>query len=162
MIASRLRLALAAIGVVVLGITSTGCTSYQPLVPESLVEEISADGREWTYDVAWQNTRYLTKLVDTSNWSELETHAIVLTARLHRLETARASQMADGRTARVLAEALRDATIRTTEANTNRLSTLAPAIEESFDRGDFAEAKKLALEVLVISRVLGHSQSGAN
>jgi hypothetical protein len=131
--------------------------SGDPLIPSEVYQDINADGREWTYDVAWQNTRALTYSIETDQLSDLAEQALVLTARLHRLETARADAMVDGKTARALAALEESVNARSLGDNTARLRVIAPALEGFFDEGDFADAKLLALEVLVISRWLAAS-----
>ena len=146
------RLAGAIAVAVALGIG--GCSSSEGLIPPAMVQDIEADGREWTYDVAWQNTRMVSHLVATKQLDSLTDEALILTARLHRLEMARAQPMADRRTARIVERLEATVAQRGSEHNRDRLREITPLLEDIFDRGDFAEAKRLSLEVLVIARSL--------
>jgi hypothetical protein len=132
----------------------SGCASPGPLIPTEIHQEIQADGREWTYDVAWQNTRMLAYSVENELLDDLTDQALILTARLHRLDTGRAGAMADRKTARALTQLEQRVQERSVRENTTRLSVITPQLQEFFDEGDFAGAKRLALEVLVISRLL--------
>lgn len=135
-----------------------GCAPGVALIPTEVYEEINADSREWTYDVAWQNTRMLSFSVVNDELADLTDQALVLTARLHRLETARADAMANRATARAVADLEVTVGGRSVEENHTRLGALAPQIEVLFDAGDFAGAKLLVLEVVVISRWLENTR----
>ncbi len=141
---------------IVVSVTLASCTttSTTPLVPENLVVSIQEDGREHTYDVAWQNTRLLVALLDDEALHEAEPLALELTARLHRLEKARAEDMSDRATARTITRLEDGVVSRSRQDNLEQASTAAAQTLELFDEGDFQAAKTGALEVLVIVRWL--------
>jgi hypothetical protein len=140
---------------VVASLALTSCTpTTTPLVPQEMVVSIQEDGREHTYDVAWQNTRLLVALLDDEAFQEAKPLALELTARLHRLEKARAEDMSDRATARAITRFEETAESRTRYNNLERVSSAAEEALERFDEGDFQAAKAAALEVLVILRVL--------
>jgi hypothetical protein len=141
---------------VALGVSS--CTPSPPLVPESLVMSIQDDGRERTYDLAWQNTRLLVELIERESYRELDVVALELSARLHRLENGRARNMSDSKTTKTLSTLDEEAKSRTTAENLAVLSDSAHRALVLFDDGDFTTAKYCALEVLVIARWLGDQQ----
>jgi len=135
-----------------------GCTSPTPLLPDSLVASIQEDGREHTYDLAWQNSRLAVDLVEREDYAQLAVVALELTARLHRLETARAENMGDLATARTVAALEEGVTSRKAAENGEILSDSATKVLAMFDIGDFTTAKTHALEVLVIARWLADQQ----
>ena len=139
-----------------IGISS--CTPTTPLVPEHLVTSIQADGREYTYDVAWQNTRLVVDTIEREAFDELEDVALQLSARLHRLEKARAENMSDRATARTVRRLEDQVFQRSTSDNLDVLYNSAKKALEFFDEGDFGTAKNYALEVLVIARGLSNRQ----
>jgi hypothetical protein len=157
MTSSRTHLALPGIALAFLLVLS-GCTSYEPLVPDEVFAEISSDGREWTYDVAWQNTRMLSDSIDRGDFSDLTDQVVILTARLHRLETATPSALADRRTHQRLQTFSDHVATRSREDNLALLAASAAALQEYFDEGDFGMAKQHALEVLAIARWLDSSR----
>ena len=136
----------------------SSCTPATPLVPESLVTTIENDGREYTYDVAWQNTRLVVDIIEREAFDELEDVALQLSARLHRLEKARAENMADRGTARTVSRLEEQVSLRSTSENLDHLHDSANEALEFFDEGDFGTAKGYALEVLVIARWLSGQQ----
>ena len=136
----------------------SSCTPTTPLVPESLVTSIQNDGREYTYDVAWQNTRLVVDIIEREAFDELEDIALQLSARLHRLEKARAENMADRQTARTVRQLEDQVSQRSQSDNLDVLYDSANKAVAFFDEGDFQTAKGYALEVLVIARWLSDQQ----
>ena len=149
----RLRVALSlAVSGMALGIS--GCATGDAVIPFAIYESVNTDGREWTYDVSWQNTRALNEEVRVGRIGEVRDLALILASRMHRLETGEAGPLRDRRTANLL-ENLGTATqSRSVEENLSRLKAAAQELQDRFDAAEFAVAKELALEVLTISRVL--------
>ena len=143
---------------IAVAIALSSCTPTTPLVPESLVTSIQNDGREYTYDVAWQNTRLVVDIIEREAFDELEDIALQLSARLHRLEKARAENMADRATARTVRQLEDQVSQRSKSDNLGVLYDSANKAVEFFDEGDFTSAKGYALEVLVIARWLSDQQ----
>jgi hypothetical protein len=139
-------------------VVSSCHTAPTPLVPDSLVSAIQDDGREHTYDVAWQNTRMVVDLIEREAFDELEDVALHLSARLHRLENARADNMSDRATAKTVSMLEQRTSLRSNEENRAVLSDSATRALQTFDDGDFASAKHYVLEVLVIARWLSDQQ----
>ena len=152
----RSKLLIATAIAIAIGLSS--CAPTTPLVPESLVTSIQADGREYTYDVAWQNTRLVVDIIEREAFHELEDVALQLTARLHRLEKARAENMSDRGTARSLRQLEEQVFQRDQSENLDVLYDSANQALVLFDEGDFQTAKNHALEVLVIARWLSKQQ----
>jgi hypothetical protein len=143
--------------IVMMGVS--GCTmAPTPLVSDDVVASIQADGREYTYDVAWQNTRLVVDLVERHAYEELDDVALHLSARLHRLENARADNMADRATAKTVSSLEEGAQSRTREENRAVLVDSATKALVAFDDGDFRAAKTYALDVFVIARWFTHQQ----
>lgn len=139
-------------------IALSSCSPTTPLVPESLVTSIAEDGREYTYDVAWQNTRLVADIIEREAFHDLEDVALQLAARLHRLERARAENMSDRATARTLSRFEEQVSRRNLSENMEALRNSANKALEIFDEGDFSTAKNYSLEVLVIARWLSDQQ----
>ena len=149
----RLRVALSlVVSGMALGIS--GCATGEAVIPSAIYESVNTDGREWTYDVSWQNTRALNEEVRVGRIDEVRDLALILASRMHRLETGEAGPLRDRRTA-ILLESLGTAThSRSAEENLSRLKVAAQELQDRFDAAEFAVAKELALEVLTISRAL--------
>lgn len=145
---------LGAIAVICGALAVTGCASPPPLVPQSVVDTVTEEGRERTYDLAWQNTRQLVVLVEAGTLDQAEPVALELAARLHRLENGEAGNLSDRATARSMARFVQEAAARTREQNTISLGLAASTTQEHFDAGDFERAKQHSLEVLATIRVL--------
>ena len=152
----RSKLLIATAIAIAIGLSS--CAPTTPLVPDSLVTSIQNDGREYTYDVAWQNTRLVVDIIEREAFHELEDVALQLTARLHRLEKARAENMSDRGTARSLRQLEEQVFQRDQSENLDVLYDSANQALVLFDEGDFQTAKNHALEVLVIARWLSKQQ----
>jgi len=65
---------------------ASGCQSSEPLVPREIYQQVNDDGREWTYDTAWQNIRALNADLDASELSELSEQALFIASQMERLE----------------------------------------------------------------------------
>ena len=141
---------------VVLGALVSGCSTPSALIPEDVVQTVAEEGRMHSYDVAWQNTRMLNDAILRGDDDGVAEQVVVLTARLHRLETGSASPMADRRTAGAIEDYLEQAGERSVEANRDALAHSAKALQDAFDEGDFALAKRYSLEVFALARHGGH------
>jgi hypothetical protein len=126
------------------------CSPASPLIPADVVEMVAEEGRMHSYDVAWQNTRMLNDAIARDDGVAIAEQIVVLTARLHRLETASASSMADRKTAQTLENLLEQARGRSAEENTEAMAMSALALQDAFDVGNFALAKQHALEVFAL------------
>lgn len=141
-------LSVSLVGGLVIGLTS--CSPPTPIIPDDIVAIVDDEGRMRTYDLAWQNTRMLNDAVARGDDAAVAEQVVVLTARLHRLETASAGSMADWRTAGAIEDFLEQARERSPEANRERLAASAKALQDAFDEGDFPLAKHYCLEVFAL------------
>lgn len=132
----------------------SGCSPHEPLIPEEVHQLVSDEGRMRTFDVAWQNTRMLNETIHGGDLTHLTDDAIIITSRMHRLETAKAGPMNDRRTARALTTARELVDARNASANLEALSVVAQELQDDFDAGNFGAAKAHALEILAIAQWL--------
>lgn len=134
---------------------SSGCQAFPALVPAEVYERVNADGREWTYDTAWQNIRKMNAELDEGNVSTLSEDALFVASQMERLERGKAGPLRSRFAAELAAELSKTAELRGFEANLAQAREAATLLQSAFDAGDFEAAQQHALEVHVIARSLG-------
>lgn len=133
---------------------ASGCQATEPLVPREIYQQVNDDGREWTYDTAWQNIRKLNADLEQGDQATRSGDALFITSQMERLERGEAGPLTNTSTSREIDRITDDAAGRTPDANLEVARTLALRLQDSFDAGDFSTAKNYALEVHVILRGL--------
>ena len=141
----------AALGFVLLALSLSACVPGEPLIPESVHSQVTTDDRMRNYDLAWQEIRALNVEIEQGNAKQVAEQSLMVIARMHRLGEGSASRLRDRDTRLVLEEERGQAVGQTDVANREALETAGLALQESFDEGDFQEAKQFGLRVYAIS-----------
>lgn len=123
-------------------------------MPREIFERVNNDGREWTYDTAWQNIRRLNADLDSGELETVTDDALFVVSQMERLEKAKATAMASSATARLIEEVRNEAATRSRDTNVNAARVAAQLLQDAFDAGDFLTAKEAAVEVYIISQEL--------
>jgi hypothetical protein len=135
-------------------VLASGCQASEPVVPQEIYQQVNDDGREWTYDTAWQNIRKLNADLEQGDPATLSGDALFITSQMERLERGKAGPLTNYSTSREINRITADAANRTPAANFEMVRALALRLQDSFDAGDFPTAKVYALEVHVILKAL--------
>lgn len=130
-----------------LALTATGCQAGEPLVPRSVYEKVNADGREWTYDTAWQNIRKLNAHLADNTLETVSDEALFIASQMERLETGKAGSLGSSEVAALVDEVTRGAEGRDRNENLRSARELGQKLQEHFDAGDFASAKSYAISL---------------
>lgn len=130
---------------VALALMATGCQTGEPLVPRSVYEKVNADGREWTYDTAWQNIRKVNANLENNKRETVGDEALFIASQMERLETGKAGSLASSEITALLEEAARAAESRDRTENLRAARELGQKLQERFDAGDFSSAKSFAV-----------------
>ena len=147
-----------ALSVVLFVLLTSGCQSSEPVVPEDIYERVNNDGREWTYDTAWQNIRGLNADLERGDLATVSEDALFVVSQMERLETAKATAMTSPAIATLIEQLANEAAARTVDANVTAARVAAQRLQDAFDEGDFLTAKKAALEVYTISQRLSANE----
>ena len=132
-------------------LVTSGCQASEPLVPKEIYQQVNDDGREWTYDTAWQNIRKLNADLDASELSELSEQALFIASQMERLEKGKAGPLRDSSVVSIIERVAEETKSRSTELNLREAQGRALRLQESFDAGDFLGAKEAAVEIHVIT-----------
>ena len=145
---------ISAVAMVAFVLLASGCQAAEPIVPREVYQKVNDDGREWTYDTAWQNIRKLNADLEAGKLDSLSEDALFITSQMERLETGKATNLGSRWARDIVTEVTRqreeDAVIVTREL----VQTRALELQEAFDAGDFRSAKKIALEVALLAPAL--------
>ena len=129
-----------------------GCQASEPLVPPAISQQVNDDGREHTYDTAWQNIRKLNADIQAGVVSALAEDALFIASQMDRLERGKAGSLGDHQTVELVGAIAAETAGRSPEAHRGAIASAAQALQNHFDAGDFAAARDFALEVHVIAR----------
>ena len=129
---------------------TSGCQSSDPVVPENIYEQVNNDGREWTYDTAWQNIRKLNADLERGDLETIIDDALFIVSQMERLERARATGMTGSEVAQLIEQVNSEAATRSEESNLNAAKASAQRLQDAFDAGDFRTAKEEALEAYTL------------
>ncbi|MEL0256896.1 MAG: hypothetical protein VW917_04945 [Pontimonas sp.] len=133
---------------------ASGCQAAEPIVPREVYQKVNDDGREWTYDTAWQNIRQLNADLEAGTFDTLAKDALFITSQMERLETGKATHLGNRWALEVVTE-MSDEEQQTSRQIQERLvRERALELQDAFDAGDFARAKEMALEVYLLTRNL--------
>ena len=149
---------LSAIALVAFVLTTAGCQSAEPLVPKEVYQQVNDDGREWTYDTAWQNIRKLNADIDAGNLSLVGASALFIASQMERLERGEAGPMGSSSVSNLIADERESALEGNDESHALALRVHAGELQDFFDAGEFENAKRSAL--LVYARSLALSAEG--
>lgn len=131
---------------------ASGCQSSEPLVPREIYQQVNDDGREWTYDTAWQNIRKLNADLESGELSTVADDALLITSQMERLTTGRATALNRSWATALVEKVSEETETRSLELNIREARQTALRLQDTFDAGDFASAQEAALEVHVITR----------
>ena len=133
---------------------ASGCQAAEPIVPREVYQKVNDDGREWTYDTAWQNIRKLNAALEAGTFDTLAEDALFITSQMERLETGKATDLGNRWALQIVTE-MSDEEQQTSRQIQERLvRERALELQDAFDAGDFARAKEMALEVYLLTRNL--------
>lgn len=141
-----------------LAIAMTGCQAQDPLVPQEVYEQVNDDGREWTYDTAWQNIRMLNANLEAGNLDTIQEDALFIASQLERLEKGKAGPLTSQDVTALLDEVTTAARDRSDADNLREVVALGRKLQDSFDAGDFESAKDYALSVYATALTLSPAQ----
>lgn len=134
---------------------ASGCQSSEPLVPREIYQQVNDDGREWTYDTAWQNIRALNADLDASELSELSEQALLIASQMERLEKGKATSLTSSWARTLFEEISKDAGDMSQQSALTAAREAGLRLQDAFDGGDFLSAQEAALEVHVLTRKVG-------
>jgi hypothetical protein len=131
---------------------ASGCQSSEPLVPREIYQQVNDDGREWTYDTAWQNIRALNADLGAGDLSTVADDALFISSQMERLEKGKASPLTQSSAVSIIERVVEEMKARSMELNIQEAQDMGLRLQGAFDEGDFLSAKEAALEVHVITR----------
>tara|TARA_B100000902_G_scaffold375364_1_gene405275 strand:+ start:393 stop:779 length:387 start_codon:yes stop_codon:yes gene_type:complete len=123
-------------------------------VPENIFEQVNNDGREWTYDTAWQNIRMLNAELEEQAFENIPNSALLIASQMERLERGRAGPLTSRKYLDLIDEVTEMARGKDQSDNYRKLVNLGIALQSEFDQGNFESAKTLALEIYALSTLL--------
>jgi hypothetical protein len=146
---------ISAVSMVAFVLLASGCQSSEPLVPQEIYQQVNDDGREWTYDTAWQNIRALNADLDASELNELSEQALFIASQMERLEKGKATSLTSSWARTLVEEISNDAGDMSQQSALTAAREAGLRLQDAFDGGDFLSAQEAALEVHVLTRELG-------
>ena len=145
---------ISAVAMVAFVLLASGCQAAEPLVPREVYQKVNDDGREWTYDTAWQNIRKLNADLKAGKLDTLSEDALFITSQMERLETGKATDLGSRWASDIVTEVNRQQEEDAPTVTRELVQTRALELQEAFDAGDFRSAKKMALEVALLAPFL--------
>jgi hypothetical protein len=133
---------------------ASGCQAAEPIVSREVYQKVNDDGREWTYDTAWQNIRKLNADLEVGKLDTLSEDALFITSQMERLETGKATNLGSRWARDIVTEVTRQRAEDAVTVTRELVQTRALELQEAFDAGDFRSAKKIALEVALLAPAL--------
>jgi hypothetical protein len=133
-------------------LVTSGCQASEPLVPREIYQQVNDDGREWTYDTAWQNIRKLNADLEQGELGTVADDALFITSQMERLEKGKATSLINSWAQSVVKEVSHDAANTSEEQKLNAAQQAGLRLQDAFDGGDFVTAQEAALEVHVLTR----------
>lgn len=134
---------------------ASGCQSSEPLVPREIYQQVNDDGREWTYDTAWQNIRKLNADLEGGELSTVAEDALFITSQMERLEKGKATSLTSSWARTLVDEISKDARDMSQQSALTAAREAGLRLQDAFDGGDFLSAQEAALEVHVLTREVG-------
>ena len=145
---------ISAVAMVAFVLLASGCQAAEPIVPREVYQKVNDDGREWTYDTAWQNIRKLNADLEAGTFDTLAEDALFITSQMERLETGKATNLGSRWARDIVTEVTRQREEDAVTVTRELVQTRALELQEAFDAGDFRSAKKVALEVALLAPAL--------
>ena len=145
---------ISAVAMVAFVLLASGCQAAEPIVPREVYQKVNDDGREWTYDTAWQNIRKLNADLEAGKLDTLSEDALFITSQMERLETGKATNLGSRWARNIVTEVTRQREEDAVTVTRELVQTRALELQEAFDAGDFRSAKKIALEVALLAPAL--------
>jgi hypothetical protein len=134
--------------------TVSGCQAADPFMPAEVYEQVNEDGREWTYDTAWQNIRKLNADLARQDYEDIAEESLFVVSQMERLDRGSASSMSSRGITEIVEKFEAHANERTAEENLNQLRVAGQWLQDSFDNGDFSSATHSAIKFVVIARMV--------
>ena len=132
-----------------------GCAAGEPIVPSEISTMVNDQGRERTYDLAWQDIRRFEGALERGEKADYSAQALIIVSRMNRLAEGKASGLKDVAARESLDLARQTASGRDELDLRKMLEREAVLLRESFDVGDFRSAQTHALQALGLARALG-------
>ena len=132
-----------------------GCAAGEPIVPSEISTMVNDQGRERTYDLAWQDIRRFEGALRRGENADYGAQALVILSRMNRLAEGKAGGLKDTASREYLDLARQTAAGRDAADLRKILEREAVLLRESFDVGDFRSAQSHALQALGLARALG-------
>ena len=145
---------ISAVAMVAFVLLASGCQAAEPIVPREVYQKVNDDGREWTYDTAWQNIRKLNADLEGGKLDTLSEDALFITSQMERLETGKATNLGSRWARDIVTEVTRQREEDAVTVTRELVQTRALELQKAFDAGDFRSAKKIALEVALLAPAL--------
>ena len=136
---------------VAFALVASGCQSSEPVVPRVIYQQVNDDGREWTYDTAWQNIRKLNADLEAGDVSTIASQSLFIASQMERLEKGKAGPLTHSTAVNIIERVSEETENRSMELNIREARDAALRLQDAFDAGDFTSAKDAALEVYVIT-----------
>lgn len=129
-----------------------GCATGDPVVPKAISTMVNEQGRERTYDLAWQDIRRFEGALMRGETSDFSAQALLILSRMNRLAEGKAGGLSDMSSRDTLDQAKDEASLLDQLQIRHILREHAALVRESFDAGDFDSAQRHALEALGAAR----------
>ena len=129
-----------------------GCATGEPLVQKDISTMVNEQGRERTYDLAWQDIRRFEGALTRDESVDYAAQALTIFSRMNRLAAGTAGDLSDAVSRDTLEEAEQDASQLSCPQIGQILQENAALIRKSFDSGEFDSAQFHALRALGVSR----------
>jgi len=113
---------------------------------------VNEQGRERTYDLAWQDIRRFEGALVRGETSDFSAQALLILSRMNRLAKGKAGGLSDMSSRDTLDQAKNEASLLDQLQIRHILREHAALVRESFDGGDFNSAQRHALEALGAAR----------
>jgi len=131
-----------------------GCVPSEHIVPKNISTMVNEQGRERTYDLAWQDIRRFEGALSRGESLDYSSDAVIILSRMNRLAEGKAGAVNDASSRETLERAAQEAAGNEPEDNLRALGVTASKLREAFDKGNFALAQQHALECLAYSRAV--------
>lgn len=142
------------LALIALSLTVAGCAPSEGLIPQSVAERVNLDGREHTYDTAWQNIRGLNGDLAREDYRSLTTDSQLVLSQMERLERGRASTLSGLRTSWEVKQFRDTLSGASREELLAQLRASASELQAHFDAGDFPAATQSALATYLLALAL--------
>lgn len=133
---------------------TAGCSAATSLIPKDVFQGVNDDGREWTYDTAWQSIRMLNAKIEQESFESIPDSALVIASQMERLERGKAGPLSSKKYHDLIDQVTETAVNHNDGDNYRNLIQMGSELQTEFDEGNFEKAKSLALAVFAVSALL--------